>query len=113
LLDYGYVLRNAAMASAFVDGDEGFGFTKQFLVKVQNPLGSPVAIFRDALLELRVLRRLSVTDLVVFVVVSHTLLAPFVVPTVERFAVSDMQCLQLRLPLPATDDGVHVEPIEL
>jgi hypothetical protein len=104
--------RNATTASTLVNGGSGFRFSKQFTVEVQSFLESPVGISGDALLELSVLRRLPVTDLVVIVPIVRTLLAPFVVPAVECFACLYVNCFELRLPLPTTNDGVHVERIK-
>ena len=76
-------------------------------------LGRPCGVPRDALLELSLLGRLSITNFVVIlcVVVAH-LLIPRVVSAVEGFASLSMDGVKFRLPLPSTNDGVDVERIK-
>ena len=108
-------LRPEAAASVFVEGDGGSGFSKQCMVEVQNFLGPAFGVTRDALLELSSPRRPSVTDFVAVcrVLLAHNLLVPCVVPTVERLSALHADCFELCLPLPPTNDGVHVEWIKL
>jgi hypothetical protein len=109
------MLRNTFPLSVLIDGHEGFGFSDQFMVEVQRILGTALGVSRDVLLELRVLGRLSITDFVVIwrFVVAHNLLVSPVIPAVECFATFYMDCVELCLPLPATNDGVDVKRIKL
>src|ERR1700722_7082747 len=72
-------------------------------------------VARDALLEPSVFGRLLVTDFVVIwcVVVAHNLFIPHVVSAIERFASLYMDCVELCLSLPSTNDGVDIKRIKL
>ena len=101
--------------SVLSDGHQGFGFSDQYLIEVSALFGTTIWVSRAALLELSVLRRLSITDFVVILrfVFAHNLLITLVFSAVECFASCYMYCVELRLPLPSTNNGVDVEWIKL
>jgi len=65
--------------SLVVDGDDGIGFLNQFSIEVWSFLGTACGVSRDALLELSVVGRLSITDFIdirYFLLLTHSLLPP-------------------------------------
>jgi hypothetical protein len=117
-----------------VVADARFGSSEQCIIKVWRLLGTAVWISRDALLEPSVLRIfynrlrsflscplgdrfISARNLFLWArdlfILVHNLWALFVVSAVEGFAGLYMDGFELCLPLPAKNEGVYVERIEL
>ena len=65
LQGYAFQLRDPHASVAIGDGDQGSSLSKQFTVEFEGFLRSALRVSGDALLEPSVLRRLTITDLVV------------------------------------------------
>jgi hypothetical protein len=116
LLGYAIAFRDPDRPSVVVDGDEGISFSNQFSIEVWSFLGAACRVPRDALLELSVLGRLSITDFIesdIFFFLLTVYCSPRVISAVECFTSFYMDCIELCLPLPSTNDGVDVERIKL